>query len=440
MSARTAYKNVHEVLKKHMYIDGMDLVWDHEKSHGSRLVDGRSGREYLDLFSFFATNPLGHNHPKIVTGEAAEEIARVAVHNPSNSDIYTREMADFVETFWNTTIPDGFRYAFFVAGGSLAVENALKASFDWKVRKNLAKGVKGEKGTRVLHFREAFHGRSGYTLSMTNTLPDKIRYFPKFTWPRVSNPKVVFPIEEHLGDIVSSERKSIEEIKQAFLDYPDDIAAIIIEPIQAEGGDNHFRPEFFTQLRQLADENDAMLIFDEVQTGLGLTGTWWMLEQTGVTPDMFAFGKKMQVCGFVAGPRIDEVPDNVFHVGSRINSTWGGNLVDMVRAKHYIRVIDEDRLLDNVNAVGGVLLKGLQQLQKNFPTVVSNPRAKGLMGALTIRDGATRNALLKKLNELGVAMLPCGFTSIRVRPSLNITKDEMEEGLQKLGEALKAVV
>lgn len=439
MSANVDYAKVHGVLKKHMLVEGMDVVWDYEKSHGSWFVDGKSGKEYLDFFSFFATNPLGHNHPKIVQGEAAAELARIAPHNPSNSDVYTREMADFVDTFASTAVPKGFKYTFYVAGGALAVENALKAAFDWKVRKNHDKGIKGEKGFKILHFNEAFHGRSGYTLSLTNTLPDKVKHFPKFDWPRVTNPKITFPVAENLGDIVARERRAVTEIEQAFMKYPDEIAAIIIEPIQGEGGDNHFRPEFLQTLRRLADENDALLIFDEVQSGMGLTGTWWAFEQLGVQPDIFSFGKKMQVCGIVAGPRMDEVKDHVFRVGSRINSTWGGNLVDMVRAKHYIRVIEEDNLLDNARVQGEWLLGQLQALAVKYPTVLSNPRGRGLMAAVTVKDTATRDKLVETLFKEQVMILPCGFTSIRVRPSLNVTRDELEFGVNALRKGLEAV-
>ena len=436
MSSTMSFDQVRATLGNHMLTDGMHMVWDIDKSEGSWIADGLSGRKLLDLFSFFATNPVGHNHPKIVSGPAAEEMARIAVHNPSNSDIYTREMAEFVETFWKTTVPEGFKYTFFVAGGALAVENALKAAFDWKVQKNAAKGIKGEKGTKILHFREAFHGRSGYTMSLTNTLPDKIRRFPKFNWPRVSNPKAIFPLEKNMGDVVAAERKSIEEIKQAFVDYPDEIAAIIIEPIQGEGGDNHFRPEFLQQLRILADENEALLIFDEVQTGLGLTGQWWAFESLGVTPDIFSFGKKMQVCGIVAGPKLDEIESNVFHVPSRINSTWGGNLIDMTRAKHYIRVIDEENLLANTREQGTFLLGELQKMVADYPHLLSNARGRGLMCAVTVRDGETRDLITNKLYERDVMILGAGFTSIRVRPSLNVTRSDLEFGVERLREVL----
>jgi L-lysine 6-transaminase len=200
-------------------------------------------------------------------------------------------------------IPDYLPHAFFISGGALAVENALKTAFDWKVRKNFAKGYSTERGHQIMHFREAFHGRSGYTLSMTNTAdPRKTQYFPKFDWPRVLNPKVTFPLdEENLAQVKQAEETSINQIKQAIKDNPDDIAAIIIEPIQGEGGDNHFRPEFFAALRTIADENDILLIFDEVQTGVGVTGKMWAYQHYGVEPDIVSFGKKTVQIGIIAG-------------------------------------------------------------------------------------------------------------------------------------------
>ena len=204
----------------------------------------------------------------------------------------------------------------------------MKAAFDWKVRKNFKKGYKEEKGHQIIHFNQAFHGRSGYTMSMTNTDPNKILYFPKFNWPRVLNPKITFPLtEENLKNVIAAENESLKQIKDSITNNKDDIAAIILEPIQGEGGDNHFRKEFFLQLRQICDESEVMLIFDEVQTGIALTGKWWA-HQHYVQPDLISFGKKTQVCGVLSTDRIDEIEENVFRKPSRINSTWGGNMVD----------------------------------------------------------------------------------------------------------------
>ena len=229
--------------------------------------------------------------------------------------------------------------------------NALKTAFDWKVRKNLAAG-KGERGSQIIHFRQAFHGRSGYTLSLTNTEPMKVAYFPKFDWPRIENPYIRFPEAEHLAETEAAEARAIAAIEAAVAANPDDIAGLIIEPIQGEGGDLHFRGEFLRELRRLADEHEFLLIFDEVQTGVGMTGRMWCHQHFGVEPDVLVFGKKTQVCGILASRRMDEVEDNVFRLPSRINSTFGGNLVDMVRFGRYLEIIEEEDLVGNAARVG----------------------------------------------------------------------------------------
>jgi L-lysine 6-transaminase len=437
MSARIDPNHVHETLQRHMLADGYDIVLDLEKSHGRRLYDSRSGRTYLDLFSCFATLPLGLNHPGMKEPEFLARLTRAALTNPTNSDVYTTEFAEFVDTFARLAKPASMDYVFFVAGGSLGVENALKAAMDWKVRRNFAGGSKAERGHQILHFKDAFHGRSGYTVSMTNTAdPRKYQYFARFDWPRVSHPSLRFPIDEaELARVQAAERASLAEIQAAFRAHPGDVAAILIEPIQAEGGDHHFRPEFLAALKAVAHENDALLIFDEVQTGIGITGRMWAHQALGVDPDLIAFGKKMQVCGCMAGGRIDEVPDNVFHVKSRINSTWGGNLVDMVRCQRYLEIIDSEKLLDNAATVGAHLLAGLQAMQARRPGLLANARGRGLMCAIDFPDTETRDAVGAKCYELGMIILPCGTKSLRFRPPLDITAAEVDEALATIGRA-----
>ncbi len=363
-------------------------------------------------------------------------IGEVALHNPANSDVYTTYLAEFVETFARVAMPPDMPYLFLVTGGTLAVENAIKTAFDWKVRKNLAAG-KGEKGSQVIHFREAFHGRGGYTLSLTNTAdPRKYMYFPKFRWPRILNPKLKFPVtEQRLAETIATENKAIAQIKHALHRRRDDIAALIIEPIQGEGGDNHFRPEFFAQLRHLADENEFLFIVDEVQTGLGATGKMWGVEHMGVKPDIIAFGKKTQVCGIIAGTRVDEVPDNVFHVSSRINSTWGGNLTDMVRAQRYLEIIEEDRLVENAASMGKLLLDGISQLAARSD-LMSNVRGRGMMMAFDLPDGRSRDIFRGLLLENGLVTLKCGERSIRFRPMLDLSPTDVENGLAIVADSL----
>lgn len=426
-------------LRKHLLVDGFEVVVDLKRSKGSYLVDARDGKRYLDFFTFVASHPLGMNHPKLTTPSFLKKLAQVAVNKPSLSDIYTQEQAEFVETFARVAMPGHLPHAFFIEGGALGVENALKAAFDWKIRKNFARGYKEERGRQIVHFRQCFHGRTGYTLSLTNTDPVKTDLYPKFNWPRALNPAVRFPLnEENLERTVRDEEISINQIKQAFQENKDDIAAIILEPIQGEGGDNHFRPEFFQALRQLADENEAMLIFDEVQTGIAMTGKMWA-HQHFVQADMITFGKKTQVCGFLSSRRIDEVEQNVFKVSSRLNSTWGGNLVDMVRAQKYLEVITEDRLVDNARVVGEHLLQRLGAMAAEFPAVVSNPRGRGLFCAFDVVTPEARTDIRNRCFKKGLIVLPSGERSIRFRPALNVTAEEIDLGMSILRGSIRTL-
>lgn len=429
---------VFPVLRKHMLVDGYDqMVIDLKRSQGSYIYDSLNDRQFLDLFGFFATVPVGHNHPRMHDPEFQEKLLSVALMKPSNSDFYTTEMAEFVKVFSEHAVPDSLPHLFLVSGGALAVENALKAAFDWKVRKNFEKGYKEEKGTQIIHFKEAFHGRSGYTLSLTNTEENKIKYFPKFDWPRITNPKITFPLNDaNLEKVVVLERQAVDEIKQAIQANPDDIAAMIIEPIQGEGGDSHFRKEFFHALRTIADESQIMLILDEIQTGVGLTGKMWCYEHFGIEPDMICFGKKTQVCGFLCSNRIDEVENNVFHESSRINSTWGGNLVDMVRFRRYLEIIVTENLIENANKVGEYFVNRLMQLEGEFEGLVSAVRGRGLMIAFDLPDTEIRNRCLQSLFNNGVIALSSGKRAIRFRPSLNLTTDLVDEAMSVLRKSL----
>jgi len=432
-------KDVISVLSKHILADGFEIVLDLEKSNGITLVDQVTGNEYYDFFTFFASSAIGLNHPYLNSDLIKCTLGKVAVNKPSNSDIYTTYMADFVDTFAKVAKPDYMKYLFFISGGALAVENGLKVAFDWKVRKNFLKGYKEEKGHQVIHFREAFHGRSGYTMSLTNTDPTKVKLFPKFNWPRIDNPKIKFPLENNLNEIIKSEETAVQQIKQAIKDNPDDIAVIIIEPIQGEGGDNFFRPEFFKQLRQIADENEILLMFDEVQTGFGLTGKFWAYEHY-VKPDIIAFGKKAQVCGIMVSDRIDDIDDHVFKVSSRINSTWGANLTDMVRAKFILDVIKKDNLVENARVVGEHLKNELTKIQNDNPQLISNVRGLGLMCSFDLPSPKLRDQFRSLCYSEKLIILGCGEKSIRFRPPLTVTKDEIDQGLNIIKKVLKLMM
>lgn len=419
-------------LQRHVLVDGFRIVIDFKKSRGSKLVDAATGRELIDLYGFYGSLPLGFNHPHFDRPAVQQELLEVARTKVANSDVYSTYYAEFVNTFARVAgMPPLDRY-FFIDGGALAVENALKAAMDWKVRKNLAAG-RGERGTEILHFERAFHGRSGYTVSLTNTDPRKTDYFAKFPWPRVSAPSIDFtlPESERFEEVTEREKLSEQRIREVLAERGTDIAAIIIEPIQGEGGDNHFRAEWLHTLRRIADESDVLLIFDEVQTGLGTTGRRWCCEHFGVVPDLLAFGKKAQVCGIMGGPRMDEVKDNCFRLPGRINSTWGGNLTDMVRSTHCLRVIEEEKLIDNAATIGRVFLSKLQQLALEEPAITA-VRGRGLFVAFDLPDNTTRERFYKGLFETGLLAIRSGDRSIRFRPALDVTAETIATAMDLL--------
>jgi L-lysine 6-transaminase len=428
---------VHETLRRHLLVDGFDLVLDTRASRGSWLVDARDGSRWLDMFSFFASSPLGMNHPAL-TGDPAflAELTEVAVNKPSNSDIYTTHMAAFVETFERVLGDPALPHLFLVEGGALAVENALKTAFDWKRRHNALHGRPEHLGTKVLHLRKAFHGRSGYTLSLTNTDPRKTALFPTFDWPRIDVPAIRFPLgsADHRAEVEAAEARALAQAREAFATHPHDIACFIAEPVQGEGGDNHMRAEFLQAMQALCHEHDALFVLDEVQTGGGMTGTAWAYQQLGLRPDVVAFGKKLQVCGIMAGGRVDEVPDNVFRVSSRINSTWGGGLTDMVRSRRYLEVIEHDDLIARAAVLGKRLLDGLATIPE-----VDNVRGRGLFVAVDLPTPDARNAAVQRLHrDETVLILGGGERSIRFRPALTVGEDELDLAVAALARAVRA--
>src|SRR5438067_2402123 len=418
-----------ETIEQHVLLDGFKIVVDLDQSRGSYLFNRVDNRRLIDLYGFFGSMPVGFNHPHFDDQEVKRDLLRAAKVKIANSDVYSTGYAEFVATFERVVGLAPLERYLYIEGGALAVENCLKAAMDWKIRKNMAAG-RGERGTEILHFRHAFHGRTGYTMSLTNTDPRKTDLFAKFVWPRVSCPSIDFSLPESKreADVIEREKKSEQEI-QAHIDKDKiDMAAIIIEPIQGEGGDNHFRGEWLRTLRQICDENEMLLIFDEVQCGMGATGRNWCCEHFNVLPDLLAFGKKAQVCCVMAGPRLDEVKDNAFRLPSRLNSTWGGNFTDMVRSTHYLRIIEEEHLVENAAKVGAYFLDQLRDLQNEFDFIRA-VRGRGLFLAFDLPDAKTREEMWKGLFDLGMLTLRSGEQSIRFRPALDMTAEVVDEAV-----------
>ncbi len=428
--------SVHETLKKYQLVDGFDVVFDMEKSQGVWLHDSVTQEKFLDCFTCFASWPIGYNHPMMTESEFFNMISRVSINNPANSDLYTKEMAEFVETFATHASPNGFDNHFWVAGGALAIENALKTAFDWKARKLGRKIGDPCEDIVIIHLREAFHGRSGYTMSLTNTDPVKTGLFPKFDWPRIHNPCIEYDLDGNISnDIDASESQSKNDLDAAFSKHGEKVAGIIVEPMQGEGGDNHFRSEFLQMLRDYSDKHDCLLIFDEIQTGFWGSGKPWMWQHHGVAPDVASFGKKTQICGIYANDRVKEVEDNVFSMSSRINSTWGGNLVDMVRSKRFIEIILKENLGHNVLKRGAEFVDGLRAIAKEKGTF-SNIRGVGSLSAFTLDTAEARDAMIGRMMQNKLLALKSGPRSIRFGMPLVISRDEVSEVLRRVESSL----
>ena len=436
-SSRLAPADVFPTLDRSILADGFRIVLDLQASHGADLVDALTGEHYLDLFSFFASNALGMNHPGLTDAETLAELAQIAIHKPSNSDVYTIAMAEFVDTFRRVLADPRLPHYFFIEGGGLAIENALKVAFDYKSRLNESRGKSSELGTQIMHLQYAFHGRTGYTMSLTNGAPVKIARYPKFAWPRITSPYAGTMRDGTPRDVPALEAQAIAEAQAAFDAYGDDIAAFICEPIQAEGGDHHLRPEFLQEIERIVHEHEALFIVDEIQTGVGMTGTTWAYQQLGLSPDIVAFGKKTQVCGIMAGGLVDNVPDNALVTSGRLNSTWGGNLTDMVRARRIMEIVEADHLVERAAELGAWLLDRLRELAAKHPTLMTDPRGRGLLCAFSLPSGEVRAEFFDRLMEHHVMMIGSGDRTVRFRPALTITQDDLTRGLEAIDAVLK---
>lgn len=428
----------HDIVRKTNFYSAYDLTYDLTKSYGNYIWDSKNNRPILDCMGFFASNPLGHNHPKMLEREFSEKLLRVSRTNPANTEIITEEYAGFIQSFYDIAFPSHFKYLFLISGGSAAVENALKTAFDWKLQFNRLNDIHIHPNELdVIHLRKAFHGRGGYTLSLTNTSdPRKYRDFPKWNWTRFDPPSINF---DDMSGIEELTNKTIVEMEDYLEKHHHKVAAIIIEPIQGEGGDNYFTDTFHTYLRFLANEFNCLLIYDEIQTGLGITGKWWAYQNYSIVPDIIVFGKKAQVCGIIVGRVIDSVERHVFNEKSRLDSTWNGNLTDMVRGQRYLEVVKEDKLLSNTISTGAYLLEGLKDVSKNLEEKFYNVRGLGLMIAFDFPIKELRDSFLEIALKHGLLCLGCGSSSIRLRPSLTFNKKDVDCLLDKVGTIAKKI-
>jgi|TARA_B100001971_G_scaffold210071_1_gene234815 L-lysine 6-transaminase len=425
---RRNFSTTNPLSNKKFLFDSFPIVWNVQKSHNSFLYSNED-EKFLDFHGGFGSNPIGWNHPKLLKHFKDNIDTHIFINKLANCDFYTQEYLDFINKFKNQVIPETYPYCFFIDGGALSVENALKIAMDWKCQKN------GDKNEELLiaHFQKAFHGRSGYTMSLTNTEQHKIKNFTKFNWPRfLSSPK--WGLSDENQKVYDD--FAIDEIEKYMKDNKKQVAGMIIEPVQCEGGDRHFTKYFLQNLQRICNQNDILFIVDEVQTGFYTTGKPWCFQHYDLEPDLVSFGKKTQQCGVFGGKRLDELESHCFNTSGRLGSTWGGNHIDMIRSSKIIDIIKEDNLEVNAIERGNQWLNNMKMIKSNE---IDNIRNIGLLMSFDMKTTKIRNKFLDILKKNKLLCLGAGDKTIRMRPNLAVSSEEIEECIKKTKISLQEI-
>ena len=418
------------------------LVIDDVKSLGPFIVDV-DGNILLDLFANFALGALGYNHPAVTAMTCSAEFAHAAANPTSTPFVTTPAWFDFLEALEARYAPRGMAKVFCVDAGGEGVEAALKAAFivhaerrreraglpknPLELSQNDQRAVLENKGTDavVVSFAGAFHGRGLGPLSATHSKVIHKADLPAFPWPTAPFPANRFPLARHVEENARLEASAIAELETILDAHRERVAAILVEPMQSEGGDRHASPAFFRKVQELAAAAGAAFILDEVQTGVGMSGTLWAHEQLGLPrpPDLVCFGKKMQMGGFFA-----TAPFVISQFG-RMYQTKNGDRARAMIAEVILRTVVEEGLLARAWTVGAHFLAGLEDLAARHPTLVTEPRGLGLLLAFDLPTPAVRDDFLKRALNRGVFASYTGSRSVRLRPHLITETAHVDDAL-----------
>lgn len=427
----------------------IQLFANYEKSIGNYLVDA-DDNVFLDIYSQISSIPLGYNHPDLVA----------TLKDPTNQAAFVNRPAlgafpayDWVKRITKALIsiaPKGLTQVQTMACGSCSNENAFKAIFIWYRNKQRGGAaptsaelesamVNKEPGCpplTILSFHNGFHGRTLGCLATTHSKPIHKLDIPSFDWPIAHFPIYKYPLEEFTKENEAEDRRCLAEVEDVIQQYNKNgkpVAGLIIEPIQAEGGDNHASPSFFKQLRQIATKNGVAFLCDEVQTGCGPTGTFWAHEQWNLDqpPDFVSFSKKMLTGGYYYNDEFR--PDKPY----RIYNTWMGDPTKVIFLEKVIHVIQRDKLIKVVNDSGKILLDGLNAFSQKYPGIVQNPRGQGTFCAIDCKTADTRDKLVNLMKTYGLHCGGCGNSTIRFRPTLVFEPHHAAMSLDIMDKALK---
>ncbi len=393
-----------------------------DRAAGSEVWDV-DGRRYIDFMAGISVLNVGHRHPQVV---AAVQAQLDKFWHICLSDFYYPQAVEVAETLSRTAPMSEPARCYFGNSGTEAVEAAAKLAMHHTGR------------TKFIGFFGGFHGRTLGALSFTASKAVQTSRYPAalkvfhVPYPDPYRPLFVTQEGESYGDAIINYIEN--ELFRAKLN-PHDVAGVLVEPIQGEGGYVVPAPNFFTRLRQICDRYGIMLIVDEVQSGVGRTGRWWAVEHEGIEPDMVCFAKGI-ASGLPLGGILARQSVMTWGTGTH-GSTFGGNPVALAAAQATLEVIEAENLMARARETGGYLLDHLRAMQDRHPTI-GEVRGRGLMIGLEFvedrrskqRAKALRNGIIQRAFEAGLLLLPCGENSIRLTPPLNIPHSLVEEGLQ----------
>ncbi|KAH6671515.1 4-aminobutyrate aminotransferase [Plectosphaerella plurivora] len=407
----------------------LNMLTDYSKSVGNYIADP-DGNVLLDVYAQIASIPLGYNNPALIEAAQSPEMINGIVNRPALGNFPPHDWASVLRSGILKAAPPGLNQVFTAMAGSDANETAYKAAFMYRrqrerggpqvafteaeITSSMNNASPGSANLSILSFKTGFHGRLFGSLSTTRSKPIHKLDIPAFDWPQATFPQLKYPLEDHVAENEAAEAASLAEVEHLIKTHPSPPAAVVVEPIQSEGGDNHASPAFFRGLREVTARNGVLLIVDEVQTGVGATGRFWAHEHWDLPspPDMVTFSKKAQAAGYYfADPALrPNLPYRQFN-------TWMG---DPVRALLFRAIIDEVHKHDLVTAtarVGDYLFAGLEGLATRYPEQIQNLRGKG-QGTFIAFDSPRRDEVLRTAKTLGVNIGGSGERAVRLRPML----------------------
>ena len=372
---------------------------------------------------------------------------RVLINRPALGNFPSADWAEILRTGVLKVAPKGLDQVFTAMAGSDANETAYKAAFMYRrqqerggahvefseedIKSAMLNQSPGAPQLSILSFKTAFHGRLFGSLSTTRSKPIHKLDIPAFDWPQATFPLLKYPLEEYVEENKKAEEEALADVERLITTHHLPPAAVVIEPIQSEGGDNHASPAFFQGLRKLTKKHNVLLIVDEVQTGVGATGKFWAHDHWNLEtpPDMVTFSKKAQTAGYYFGN-----PDLRPNKPYRQFNTWMGDPARAILFRAIIEEIEKHDLVNHTAQVGDYLFKGLEDLSKRYPNEILNLRGKG-QGTFIAFDSPRRDEVLAKAKGVGINIGGSGERAVRLRPMLIFQKghaDILLEGVEKI--------